>query len=99
MGKSYTEEYKAEALKLSSEIGKSKAAKKLGIRDWTINRWETKAREGVQEAKITEKRESRSQIKELQEKIKEMEKEMTQIKKENEFLEEAARFFAANRQK
>ena len=99
MSKTYTEEYRAEALKYVEEIGRGVTAKKLGISLGTLDTWRQKARAGKTETEIQEKQENRAEIRELQEKIREMEKEMSRIKRENEFLEEAARFFAVSRQK
>ena len=99
MSKTYTEEYRLEALKYVEEIGRGETAKKLGISLGTLDTWRQKARAEKTETENIEKQGSRTEIRELQEKIKEMEKEMSRIKKENEFLEEAASFFAASRQK
>ena len=93
MGKGYSEEFRAEAMKMRGEIGREATARRLKISVNTIDKWKKSAEERV---KKEEKGES---IKELQEKIKELEKENARIKKENEFLEEAARFFAQARQK
>ena len=94
MGKRYSEAYRKEALKLSKEVGRGAAAKKLGISVNSIDTWK-KAEAKTSKPTRTET----EQIRELQEKLKEMEKEMSRIKKENEFLEEATRFFASHRQK
>ena len=99
MGKSYTPEYRAEAMKLVEEIGKPETSKKLGVTEWTLSRW---ARKGEQEKNKEGTEKSTKMAKELreaEEKIKELEKENARIKKENEFLEEASRFFAGSRQR
>ena len=94
MGKRYSEAYRKEALKLSKEVGRRAAAKRLGVSVNSIDTW--KKAEG-KSVKAT--RTEPEQVRELEEKMKEMEKEMSRIKKENEFLEEATRFFASHRQK
>ena len=91
MTKTYSAEYREEALKLVKEIGRSATSKKLGISVGTIDNWKEKTK--------IEPEESGKKIRELEEKIRAMEKEMTRIRKENEFLEDAASFFAASRQK
>jgi len=99
MGKRYTSEYRAEAMKLMGEIGKQETSKRLGVTEWTLNDWKKKTKD-EKNAEGTEKGiKMAAELREAQEKIKEMEKEIAQIRKENEFLEEAASFFAASRQK
>jgi len=99
MGKTYTEEYKEETLKLVEEIGRSATARKLGISLGTIDSWRQAARGYKRKREKVVVEGKRGEIAELQEQIKALEKENARIKKENEFLEEAARFFAQHRQK
>jgi transposase len=99
MSKRYTKEYKSEAIKLSEEIGSSEASKKLGVSDWTVRRWKKEAGTNTKAENAESSKRLATENRELQEKIKEMEKEIARIKKENEFLEDAASFFAASRQK
>ena len=99
MGKSYSAEYRKEALKLVDEIGKKEAVKRLGVTEWTLNEWLKKAGQRKKEENTEKAASLRSENLELQEKIAKLEKENARIKQENEFLEEAARFFAASRQK
>ena len=99
MTKRYTKEYKSEAIKLSEEIGAIEASKKLGESDWTVRRWKKEAGTNKKTENAEASKRLAAENRELQEKIKEMEKEITRIKKENEFLEDAASFFAASRQK
>jgi transposase len=95
MGKAYSLEYREEALKLMSEIGRGAASKKLGICASSLDNWKSSAEKSKKWESISEL----ETVREMQLKIKEMEKEMSRLKKENEFLEEATRFFAAHRQK
>ena len=99
MGKTYTAEYKEEALKMVEEIGRSATARRLGISLGTIDTWRQKARGYKRKREKVEVEGNGAEIAELQEQIKALEKENARIKKENEFLEEAARFFAQHRQK
>jgi len=99
MGKTYTEEFKNEALKMREEIGRSGTAKRLKISVNTIDKWREAAQAGKIKDEREEKQGNRQKMSEMSEKIKELEKEISRMKKENEFLEEAARFFAVSRQK
>ena len=99
MGKGYTSTYRSQAMRLVEEIGKKETSLRLGVTEWTLNQWIKKAGAG----KKAEEKEKRDKIiienQEMAEKIKELEKENAKMKQENEFLEEAARFFAQARQK
>ena len=99
MGKSYTPEFRKEALKLMGEIGKRETSKKLDVTEWTLNEWSKKAEEKKKAGESSEAQSNREKMSEMSKKIKELETENARIKKENEFLEEAARFFAGSRQK
>ena len=99
MGKTYTPEYRIEAMKLVGEIGKREASKRLDVTEWTLNQWEKKTVEEKKENEKTETQMNREKMREMAIKIKELETENARIKMENEFLEEAARFFAQSRQK
>jgi len=99
MGKTYSKEYRMEAIKLVKEIGKKEAVKRLSVTEWTLNQW-------LKKAAVEKKAESaektaglREELREAQARIAALEKENARIKKENEFLEEASRFFAGSRQK
>ena len=99
MGKSYSAEYKKEALKMVDEIGKKETLKRLDMTEWTLNQWLKKAGQEKKEETVQKTASLREELREAQEKIKEMGKEIERINKENKFLEEAASFFAASRQK
>jgi len=99
MGKRYSTEYREEALKLVKEIGKKEAVKRLDVTEWTINEWLKKAAVRKKEESNQQTTNLRRENRELQEKIEELEKENARIRKENDFLEDAARFFAGSRQK
>jgi transposase len=99
MGKSYSPEYKTEAMKLMMEIGKSETEKRLGVSSWTLSRWAKTGEEEKKQEKAEKGTRLAAENREMAERIKELEKENARIKKENEFLEEAASFFAASRQK
>ena len=97
MGKAYTEEFREEALKLMGEIGRGATSKKLGISATSLDNWRGEAEKNAPASE--EKIEANIKIGEMAAKIRELERENARIKKENEFLEEAARFFAVSRQK
>lgn len=104
MGRSYTNEYRIEAVKLAKEIGPKKAAQELGIPSGTIGGWVSEAKAGkidlgagaqTPQGAMT----LAAELQECRKKIKEQEKEIARLEKTNEFLEEASRFFAASRKK
>ena len=103
-GKSYTKEYKVEALKLAKEIGTKKAAEELVIPKGTLSGWVNAAKKGDIDPGKGWHTPANSltlagELKIAKDRIKELEKENAQIRKEREFLEEASRFFAASRKK
>lgn len=100
----YDKAFKAEAAKLAMEIGTEKAAKELGVPSNTLYGWVRKARLG--EIDIgTGKRSPEDTLniaqenQQLKKEIKAMEKEIKRLNEMNEFLKDAAAFFAASRQK
>lgn len=102
--KSYDREYKAQAVKLSQEIGGNKAAKELGIPNGTVYTWIKAFKEGklsAEEAVHTPNNalSLNDELIELRKRVKQQDKEIRRLKEENEFLEEASAFFAASRQK
>jgi len=99
MGKIYTKEFRAEAIKLMGEIGRKETVKRLKISDWSLRQWEKTSVQSKKEKSEEESQSWRTKMRDMEEKIKELEKENARMEKENEFLEEAARFFAGSRQK
>jgi transposase len=99
MGRTYSEEFKSEAIKLALEIGSWQAAEKLEMPNGTLDSWLYKARKTKKVGNGTAKKAEPENVREMQERIRELEREVARIKKENEFLEEASRFFAVRRQK
>ena len=104
MSKTYTPEYKAEAVKLAREVGNQQAALDLGVPAGTIGTWVHKAKIG--EIDLGPGQQSpkgaltlAAELQAVREKNKQLEKEITRLKKENVFLEEASAFFVASRQR
>jgi len=100
----YDEETKVQAVKLAREIGIKKAAEQLNIPYGTLDGWNRKSKTGgvdlgVGEYSAGECLSLAAQLKESNERVKSLEKELHRVQKENEFLEEAAAFFAASRQR
>lgn len=100
----YTAEYRANAVKLASEIGASAAARELRIPVDTLYTWTSRAKKGdlplstiALEAKAAVNLAER--VKELEREVKALRGENAQIQRENQILEEAAAFFAARRKK
>ena len=102
--RSYSKEYKIEAVKLGQQIGCKKAALELGIPDGTVSGWMHNARKGgidtglgtqTPQSALTQA----SEIQRLKEELRAVNKEIKRLREENAFLEEASAFFAASRQK
>lgn len=102
--RSYTQEYKAEAVKLVREIGNGRAASELGVPASTLSHWVSAAKiGGVDTGAATQTPESAmtlaAEIQQLRAQIKSQTKRIRELEKTNAFLEEASAFFAASRQK
>ena len=100
--KQYDKEYKIQALKLTREIGSTRAAKELGMPVNTLYGWMRAQREGRLECGVRTPGNAMSLSEEvtmLRKQVKEQEKEIRRLNELNEFLEEASAFFAAGRQK
>ena len=102
--RSYTPEYRANAVALAKEMGTSAAAKQLKIPADTLYTWVSRARQGdlplarsAPEPKASLNLAER--VKELEREIKMLRGENAQILRENQILEDAAAFFAARRKK
>ena len=99
MGKnnSYSNEFKAQALKLSDEVGTKKAAAQLGIPYFTLADWRNRVREKI-EGTSPEVGSGRP-LTEQELRIRELEKENAELKNANEILKDALGFFAKDRRK
>ena len=86
----YNKDFKAEALKLSDEIGVKKAAQQLGhtLADWRKDR---KA-----DARLVG---DGDRAEETRQRIRALEKENAELRKANEILADALGFFAKDRKK
>ena len=102
--RTYTDEFKAQALKLAKEIGTKRAAEELGVPKNTLGTWVHKAKKGeVDPGKGEQTPETAltlaAEVQELRKQLKAQEKEIKRLNELNEFLEEASAFFAASRRK
>lgn len=102
--RSYTAEYRADAVRLSEEIGASAAARQLKISPDTLYTWRNKAKNGELELSTIPVQPKNAlniaqRMKELEQENKMLRSELTQTKKENQILEDAAAFFVARRKK
>ena len=100
----YNTEYKVQAVKLSNEIGSSKAAAELGIPVDTLYGWVKAVKDGRLDigagAHTPQTAMSLAEeLNTLRKQVKQQEKEIRRLKEENEFLAEASAFFAASRRK
>lgn len=102
--RSYTDEFKAQALKLAKEIGATRAARELGIPANTLGNWVYKAKKGEVDSGIGEQTPETAltlaaEVQELRKQVKAQEKEIKRLNELNEFLEDASAFFAVSRRK
>ena len=102
--KQYENEYKVQAVKLAKKIGAVNAANELQIPVNTLYGWIQKVKTAELDIRCGERspEEALSIAKEnqqLKKQIKALEKENRRLSEMNEFLEDAAAFFAACRQK
>ena len=105
----YDEEYKVQAIKLAKNLGSAKAAaEELQIPVNTLYGWIQKVKtaeldigcgEGCGERSPEEALSIAKENQQLKKRIKALEKENRRLSEMNEFLEDAAAFFAASRQK
>ena len=101
----YDEEYKVQAVKFAKNLGSAKAAaEELQIPVNTLYGWIRKARIGSLDIGCGERSPEESlniaeENQQLRKRIKALEKENKCLSEMNEFLEDAAAFFAASRQK
>lgn len=102
--RSYTAEFKAQAVKLAREVGQLRACEELGIPKGTISGWMHAARKGeidlgpgsqTPESGLT----LAAQLKACRDKIKQQEKEIAHLREERDILEKATVFFAQGRKK
>lgn len=102
--RTYTAEFKEQAIKLAKEVGNKCAADELGIPKNTLGTWVHKAKKGeidpgagnqTPETALT----LAAEVQELRRQLKERDKEIKRLNELNEFLEEASAFFAASRRK
>lgn len=102
--RSYTSEYKVEAVKLVHEIGNGRAAMELGVSKSTLSQWASMAKVGgIDTGAGTQSPErgmtQAAEIQQLRAENKAQAKKIRELEKTNAFLEEASAFFAASRQK
>ena len=100
----YDEEYKVQAVKLAKNLGSAKAANELQIPVNTLYGWIRKAKIGNLDIGCGERSPEESlniaeENQQLRKRIKALEKENKRLIEMNDFLEDAAAFFAAGRQK
>ncbi len=102
--KQYENEYKVQAVKLAKKIGAVNAANELQIPVNTLYGWIQKVKTaeldiGCGERSPEEALSIAKENQQLKKRIKALEKENRRLSEMNEFLEDAAAFFAACRQK
>ncbi len=94
---SYSNEFKAQSIKLSDEVGTKKAAAQLGIPYFTLADWRNRVREKI-EGTSPESSTGKA-LTEQELRIRELEKENAELRNANEILKDALGFFAKDRKK
>ena len=100
--KQYSREYKEEAIKLAEEKGCKNASEELGISYNTLYGWVKEARKGnfhLEKRSDSNVSKLEEELQQLRRENKAQAKEIKRLQEENDFLSEAAAFFAASRQK
>ena len=88
----YSKEFKAEAIRLSDEIGNKKAAAQLGIPYYTLADWRNHSKRKPKEVTPMSEEELRIRNREL-------ERENAELREANSILKDALGFFAKDRKK
>ena len=104
MNRQYDKDFKVQAVKLAKKIGSKGASQELDVPVNTLYGWIKSANKGMLDIGLGERRPEDAlniaeENQQLKKQIKAMEKEIKRINEMNEFLEDAAAFFAASRQK
>jgi transposase len=93
--RSYSREFKVDALTLSKELGRTKTAKELGIPLATLETWYQKSKRGELTGMGTPPQTAIT----LAEEVKRLKQENKELRRTNEILKDAAVFFAASQKK
>jgi len=94
--RTYSNEFKTEALKLSDEVGVKKAASQLGLPYYTLADWRNRTRAKIEGGGKTAPAKA---LTEQELRIRDLEKENAELRKANEILKDALGFFAKDRRK
>ena len=90
--RTYTKEFREQAVKLSDEIGLKKASEQLGLSYFTLSNWRKNKKE-------KEKTKYDFSSEPLTEREKQLMKEIAELKEANEILKDAMGFFVKDRKK
>jgi len=93
----YSSDFKADALKLSDEIGVKKAATQLGIPYYTLAEWRNRTRDKITGESGPGQKEQGMGSSDAR--IYQLEKENAELRQANEILKDALGFFAKDRKK
>ena len=88
----YSKEFKAEAIRLSDEIGLKKAASQLGIPYYTLADWRNHSKHPKKEDNVLSEEE-------LRQRNRELERENAELREANNILKDALGFFAKDRKR
>ena len=102
--RSYTAEYRRDAVALAQEIGASRAARQLGIPADTLYTWISRAKQGSLPqspipAQPKESLQLAERLKLAEQEVRALKAENAQLRKEREILEGATAFFASRQKR
>jgi transposase len=103
IARSYTNEYKIEAVKLAHEVGPAKASHELDIPDGTMYTWMRQEKLGTLEVDDNTKpqnaRKLADEVKQLKHEIKQRDTQIKEQERIIEILKEASVFFAKSQRR
>ena len=98
MRRTYTPDFRIEAVRLAGEIGPAKAARELNIPEGTMDVWVRKAKDGTLNGGKGAPLSPKSALT-LAEEVKRLKQENGELRRVNEILSKAAAFFAQSQKK
>jgi len=91
--RSYTAEFKEQAVRLAEELGSAtRAANQLGVSEANVHNWKIKSKQG--KLKDSKNNMSMVVVESPDEELKRLRKEVEELKKVNYILKKAAAFFS-----
>lgn len=84
--RTFSEEFKAEAVELAEKIGPTKAGRELGVQESSIRRWTQNCNPSISQPKQT--------ISDLEKEVRKLKKELEYVRKINDVLKKSTAIFS-----